>query len=131
MQRERPNGLVLDFIDPLFAIAIHISLVEGVMRTHWYLAWHQGRVDLPQLTRSDVFNLFVLLLGYLFVFTSWVGYHRSVKNKPIKDETGAGYVRFIIDVVLLIVYAVMLAAFEHFVLVLTLIVISFLLFIFW
>ena len=25
----------IDFIDPLFAVAIHVGLVEGLMKEHW------------------------------------------------------------------------------------------------
>lgn len=34
---ERPFGI--DFIDPLFAGAIHIGMVEGLMHEAWFKEW--------------------------------------------------------------------------------------------
>jgi hypothetical protein len=123
--------LAFDFIDPLFAVAVHISLVEGLGKTEWYERWHESSATWPTLNATDGFNLGALLLGYFIVVTSWFGYHQSVAKSQIRLNTTPGMLRFAVDVLLLVLYCGMLALFENFAFVLWAIVVTFLLFVVW
>ena len=110
----------IDFIDPLFAVVLHISFTHAVMKQAWF-------EDLAHLFSPDIlFGFVTLFLGYLVVIQSWVGYHESVREKPIR-ESG----RFYIDVFLLTAYLLLTLKFENFAFVLTLLVVIFGLFAFW
>ena len=102
------DRIAFDFIDPLFAIVIHISFVEGIMKQDWF--------DDPSLIVESwphAFELFVLGLAYVFVILSWVGYHISIIHYPLKPDTLPGLLRFGIDVLLLFLYWLLLLKFEQ------------------
>jgi hypothetical protein len=77
---------VADFIDPLFAIALHIGLAEGLIKEQWFHDWSWP-------IGNAAFNFFVFLLGFLTIVLSWVGYHVSIRANPIR-----GYMRFVFDI---------------------------------
>lgn len=124
----KPNGegtrhgqrLRLEFIDPLFAIAIHIGVAEGIMESHWF---HDTRTPKNQ---NEWFDIAVFCLGFATLVLSWFGYHASLLKRPIR---GVG--RFIIDVVLVLLYAAILVKYDHFSAVLFLLMIVFLLYPLW
>ena len=99
------SGFRVDFIDPLFAVAIHIGVVEGFMQTPWdyskglmgwaWINWVNARYMLPFMT------------GIWLLATSWVGYHRSIKRCAIKGDA-----RFILDIALLLIYITVLVKFS-------------------
>ncbi len=91
----------VDFIDPLFAVAIHIGIVEGIIGQKWFVEWRFPRG--PELLSGLVF-----LLGMWTLVSSWLGYHQSIRDKPLK-----GLLRFIVDVLLVLLYALMLVKFEN------------------
>jgi hypothetical protein len=132
MSKAEASDLALDFIDPLFAIAVHISLAEGLMKTRMYERWlRTGHLSHDVLRSANLFDLGVLFLGYCIVVTSWFGYHLSVSSKPIRLGTLAGKFRFIIDVLLLLAYCAILTRFADFTFVLGAISFAFFLFIIW
>jgi hypothetical protein len=91
----------IDFIDPLFAIAIHIGIVDGIMHQKW-LEHRSVPTTLPEFA-----NLMMFLAGFWTIVASWVGYHRSIQAKPIKGD-----VRFVLDIVLLALYIFLLLYFQ-------------------
>jgi uncharacterized membrane protein len=100
---ESVGRLRLEFIDPLFAIAIHIGVAEGILHSPWF---EQTRLPVGQ---NEWFNLGVFCLGFATLVLSWFGYHASLRIRPLQGQG-----RFIIDVVLVLLYAVMLAKYDHF-----------------
>jgi hypothetical protein len=126
------SRLALDFLDPLFAIAVHLSMAEGLMKTAMYECWLRVGYLSHDVWRSvNLFDLGVLFLGYCIVVTSWFGYHLSVARKPILLDTLAGKVRFVVDVLLLLDYCLILTRFSDFTFVLGAICAAFFLFILW
>jgi hypothetical protein len=102
------EAFVIDFIDPLFAVAVHLGISESIATRTWF---HEGRWP----SGDEWFSLSVFLLGFLTLVWSWVGYHKSIQDKPLK-----GLARFVLDVVLVTLYAVVLLQVENFGLVLSL-----------
>ena len=76
------------FIDPLFAIMIAAAVTETIV--HWVQ---------PNNSSPSLYELSVVILGYINLLLSWFGYHKSVHEKPI-----LGSLRFIITVILLPIY---------------------------
>ena len=94
----------IDFIDPLFAVAIHIGIVEGLMTEPW-LAEHEHR-SFPT-TLPEYANLLLFVAGIWTIVASWVGYHVSIQKREIKGEA-----RFVLDIVLLGLYIFLLLYFR-------------------
>jgi Ca2+/Na+ antiporter len=98
---RRPDGqerkFRIDFIDPLFAVAIHIGFVENLFEHKWF----KDRA-LPNTGESWA-DVLLFIIGLLVIVLSWVGYHNSINNKPIRDDW-----RFMLDIVLLVLYIFLL-----------------------
>lgn len=107
---QNRNLLAIDFIDPLFAVVVSIALVR-VMDEPWFKG-------IGLFSMASAFDIGVLALGGITVVLSWVGYHQSIMTKPILLNTRAGFWRFILDVVLLLLYWLLLVKFQNFWLVL-------------
>jgi hypothetical protein len=91
----------IDFIDPLFAVAIHIGFVEGLLTESW-------AHDRTFPAFNDIANIWMFFVGLFFVIvTSWVGYHLSIERRPLKQNE-----RFYIDIVLLVLYFFVLLYFR-------------------
>jgi hypothetical protein len=90
----------IDFIDPLFAVAIHIGFVEGLLHEEWL---HDRYVP-TQL--GEFANLLLFIAGFWTIVASWVGYHKSIHAKPI-----IGQARFVLDILLLALYILLLVYF--------------------
>lgn len=118
------NKIAIDFIDPLFAVVLNVSFAQ-IYTQGWFL-------DVG-LIFHDPNNFYVvtLILGYLTVILSWIGYHRSIKTRWISVQSVPGRWRFALDVLLLISYFVLLVSYENFRRELWLLAIIFLLFIVW
>jgi len=86
----------IDFIDPLFAVAIHIGIVEGLMYTQW--RFDDGLMGWTSLNWENVRYVLLFAAGLWLLATSWVGYHNSIEHKPIVGDP-----RFILDIGLLLV----------------------------
>lgn len=106
---DSQQRIVINFIDPLFSVALGGSFAQILVEPwfkNWWTIWHQP---------ATVFAIATLVfLGYFTVILSWVGYHQSIRNHPIKVETSAGRWRFTLDVVLLLIYFVLLVSYDHF-----------------
>jgi Ca2+/Na+ antiporter len=99
---ERDEGRFrIDFIDPLFAVAIHIGFVEALLKQDWL----HDRVFPQQLI--DLANVAMFIAALSVLVASWVGYHESINVLAIK-----GNGRFVLDIVLLILYILLLLYFE-------------------
>ena len=122
MSGNEERGFLLDFVDPLFAVVLSLSLGQILSLNSW--VW-----DLSKGART--FEFWVLMLGYLFVVLSWIGYHRSLRTAPLRADTLPGIFRFIVDVVLLMLYFLLLISFQDFGRVLWLIVVVFAFFVAW
>jgi Ca2+/Na+ antiporter len=109
----------IDFIDPLFAVAIHIGIVEGLLVSDWYKHWR-----IPTLSESVDILFFVVAL--YFLVWSWVGYHLSIYDKPIEKNQ-----RFILDVVLLLFYIALLLTYSDLRLFMPILFITFVIYVFW
>jgi hypothetical protein len=95
----------IDFIDPLFAVAIHIGFTHGVLEEPWFTEWRWPK-------GHETFDALVLLLAFWTIVLSWVGYHKSISLKPLRAEDRMGFVRFILDIVLVTLYALLLVKFR-------------------
>jgi len=116
-QGDKPFGI--DFVDPLFAVAIHIGFTHGILEEPWFKEWR-----FPSGT--EVFDVWVLALVLWTIILSWVGYHESIKTKPLK-----GMGRFVVDVLLVGSYAVLLVKYRNIDAILQLLVWIYFLFIVW
>jgi len=128
MPASQRNGashrIAIDFIDPLFAVVISISFVEGMQRP-WFKA------PSTAILADSAFDMVVLLLGYSTVVLSWVGYHLSIRGSPTRIEILPGFLRFIFDTVLLGCYWLLLVKFESFLFILIMLVIIHWVFVVW
>jgi hypothetical protein len=120
----QPDSIVIDFIDPLFAVVLHISFVE-IKDQNWFADF--------RLLSSDqyLFHICTLGLAYLTIITSWVGYHRSIKKVGISVRNPWGYWRFWVDITLLIAYFVLAVSFNNFRRELIVLVVVYFLFFIW
>ena len=109
----------IDLIDPMFAVALHIGLTEGIFKEPWITNWSNP-------TDVDLFHLFTFLVGFTALALSWVGYHDSILSKPIK-----GIVRFIIDIILISFYALLLIHYKDFQAFLYILSLIFLIYVVW
>jgi hypothetical protein len=99
--RQQSGKFRIDFIDPLFAVAIHIGFVEGLLTESW-------AHDRTFPAFNDIANIWMFFVGLFFVIvTSWVGYHLSIERRPLKQNE-----RFYIDIVLLVLYFFVLLYFR-------------------
>lgn len=121
----------LDFLDFIFTIAMSIGLtpellgnekIKGLLSEEWAI-----NAQCP----SDFFNLGVFFLGFFNLTLSWFGYHGSIIKNPLTYGTIPGMVRFIIDVLLVIIYGVILIYFRFFKTVLFLLSLVYLLYVVW
>lgn len=116
---NQPKDYKIDFIDPLFAVALHIGLVEGLMHENWFRETRMPAGD-------EEYQAWGFFLSLLTVVLSWMGYHESIKTKPLR-----GWGRFLVDVVLVLLYAVLLVKYHHLSTLLPLLVVVYMLFVLW
>jgi hypothetical protein len=119
MVTERSSHFSIEFIDPLFAVAVHIGLTESLFKESWFHDWR-----LPQ--GDELIRLATFCLGLLTLLLAWVGYHESIKHRPIK-----AFGRFIVDVLIVILYAMLLVKSADFDAMLFLLVVIYMLYVFW
>ncbi len=98
--RASESSTFIDFLDPLFAVAIGVGF-EGILLEPWLKEW---RIPKGQ----DLFSLFVFILGILTITLSWFGYHKSIRKMSIE---GRG--RFIVDIELLILYILLVYQYKN------------------
>lgn len=113
------SSIFIDFLDPLFAVAIGIGFQNGLLLEPWLQNWVWPKGGEP-------FHLLVFVLGILTITLSWFGYHQSIRKKAIE-----GNGRFILDVWLLILYALLLFQYRNFGAVLFILAVIYFSFILW
>lgn len=96
------SSIFIDFLDPLFAVAIGIGFQNGILLEPWLQNWVCPK-------SGELFHLLVFLLGIFTIALSWLGYHKSIKKKPLE---GRG--RFLLDIELLILYMLLLFQYKNF-----------------
>jgi hypothetical protein len=101
------NEIAIDFIDPLFAVALNVSFAQ-IFTEPWFL---DRRLVLRE---PNIFYVATLFLAYLTVVLSWVGYHRSIKKCQISVESWSGRGRFYSDILLVFSYFVLLVSYKNF-----------------
>ena len=111
---DEPAGL--DFLDFLFTVAISVGLtpevlqipgVSGFLSEEWQKSGRWPSTD-------EFFNIGVYLLGFFNLTLSWFWYHASIKTRPLNYFSGYGMTRFILDVLLIIMYGIMLIKYRSF-----------------
>jgi hypothetical protein len=122
---QKKEILSVSFIDFLFTAAILGSVINrGVFSESWITTgyiWPQSSSDLDYLL-SFVLSLLVLAL-------SWFGYHNAIIIKPHKGALGM--FRFVLDVLLVLLYTFTILNYKYPEAVIQLIVCIFTLYFFW
>jgi succinate dehydrogenase hydrophobic anchor subunit len=115
---EKISKTYVGFIDVLFAVVLGQTFVL-LAAPEYYSTWFASPFQ-------NAFGLATLILVYALVITSWVGYHQSVENYPLKSVG-----RFLIDIVLLFLYYFAFANAKNFGAVLIAIALSFFAYMLW
>lgn len=118
-KQDDPYPFAVTFIDPLFAVILHLGFAEGIFSTDWFQAWRPP-------TGSERFCIAVFALGFINIILAWLGYHQSIRRKPLR-----GLARFGIDVCLVMIYAAILVKFKNFGAVLWMLVAAYSLYVLW
>jgi hypothetical protein len=124
MKHVNNDKIAIDFIDPLFAVVLHISFVQ-IYEQQWF--WS------PKMIFGEpwLFHVATLSLAYLTVILSWIGYHVSMKTRWIDVSQTSGKWRFFLDVLLLFSYFILLVSFKYLKRELWMMAFIFLMFFFW
>ncbi len=118
-ERAQTGKLRVDFVDPLFAVAIHIGFSDGLLQEEWFHRWNWPSGD-------ATFQLLSFVLGFVTLILSWEGYHKSIEVRAIRS-----FWRFILDILIVVAYLIALVQFRNFSAVLSLLAAAYLLFILW
>ncbi len=133
MSKKKGPAVALSFIDILFAVVVGVGLT-GVVGKPWVADF---------FANVNALDLWVFVLANTVVVASWVGYHKMMAGAPATDgepitepldpeiRTVQGFLRFLIDIVLLFLYFRMLVEIDHPILVLGVIVWVFVLYVGW
>jgi hypothetical protein len=133
MTDNRPETAGLDFLDFIFTIAMSVGLtpeilqvthIKGIISEEWII---QGRWPNP----DEIFHLLIFSLGFLTLTLSWFGYHASIIFRPLRYDSTYGMIRFIMDVLLVVLYGVILISYKNFGVVLGLHIVVYFLFVVW
>src|SRR2546427_811692 len=108
------------------AIGFSEVMTRKSFQTTQLLAWFQN--PLLAITSPQRFHLAGLVLGYVTIILSWVFYHRSIIRNPIRVENRDGFLRFLFDIMLLVLYWLLLVEFDSVVFQLELVLLIFLVF---
>ena len=116
----------LDFLDFLFTFVLGFGLVSdrGLLSEEWL---QNG----DWLSREALRDGSVTLLGIFTLTLSWFGYHASILRQKISYDKVTGLLRFQFDAILILIYGVMILSYEHFRVVISLFLVTFLIFVFW
>lgn len=109
----------IEFVDPLFAVAIHLGLAHGLLQEAWFQYW---RIPLGE----EWLRLATFFLGLLTLVLAWIAYHSSIRKRPVK-----AFGRFTVDVTLVILYALLLVKYANLKAVLLLLLIVYALYVGW
>ena len=129
---DKPAGL--DFLDFLFTVAISVGLTPELLNgpftglltesSHW-------KVEGPWPTNYEWIEIGAFFVGFLNLTLSWFGYHASIRTRPLNYFSGYGMVRFMLDVLLVIVYGIILIKYQSPPLVFFLLLLVWLIFVLW
>jgi hypothetical protein len=97
---------VLSLAVGLFPEVLGIPGLTGILSQEWVRSGGAPSID-------DRFSLCVLLLAVATIAFSWFGYHRSLTGRPFRYNSSLSMFRFLIDLVLLISYALLLLQFKN------------------
>ena len=100
-QEKERSDLFVKFIDVLFAVVIGQSF--GLLSSG------QGAASWVATLSQNVIALGDAVLFYGLIISSWIGYHVSIKELPIKNVG-----RFLVDILLLFLYSLALANLSSF-----------------
>ena len=109
----------IEFVDPLFAVAIHLGFAHGLLNELWFQYWRLPSGD--EWLRVASFGL-----GMLTLVLAWIAYHSSIRKRPVK-----AFGRFSVDVTLVILYGLLLVKYADFKAVLLLLVLIYALYVMW
>ena len=127
------NAAGIDFLDFLFTVAISVGLTPELLQVPWVTGllsvdWYKtGRWP----SANEAFSLGVYLLGFLNLTLSWFGYHASIKARPLNYFSGYGMTRFVLDVLLVVMYGILLIQYRSFDVALSLLLIIYSIFVVW
>jgi hypothetical protein len=121
VEREGRQKIGIDFVDPLFAVAFHIGFNDWFVQQPWFAEWR-----LPA-GLDEWFRVVTFWLGFWTVVLSWVGYHKSILTKPLLGAK----LRFSLDVLLVVTYALLLVKSSDFFAVLTLLALIYVMYALW
>jgi hypothetical protein len=98
----------LDFLDFLFTVAISVGLTPEVLNGATGLLSEKWQVEGRWPNHLEWIQIGVFIVGFLNLTLSWFGYHASIRSRPLNYFSGYGLVRFMLDVLLVIVYGIIL-----------------------
>ncbi|MCE2464430.1 MAG: hypothetical protein J4F46_11135 [Dehalococcoidia bacterium] len=111
------------FIDVLFAVVMGLGLTQ-VMKLDWFES-----LSFSSALNSR-FEIAVIFVGYLTLFCSWWGYHRSLRRRQEPRGT-IGVLIFAVDILLLACYWLLLVRFESLLFVLSVLFVVFVFYVAW
>jgi len=115
---RKRSSLYVNFIDILFAVVLAQSFV--------FLSSQEGITTWIASPSENIVTIANTILAYTLVITSWVGYHTSTEQLPIKHV-----LRFVIDIILLMLYYMAFANVRSFANLLIIMCSVFVLYTFW
>lgn len=119
--QKRISDRLVDLIDIVFAVVVGTS-IAAIFANDSLREW-------PSLYEVITLPNMSLLVAYMAVVLSWVGYHRMIELNPYTLNRW-GYIRFGIDVMIVFMYTVLIYSQENFSIFLSLFPIIFLLYAF-
>src|SRR5262245_43861986 len=128
----------IDLIDIVFTAMVTIGLtpellqvphITGMLSEPWVKAALSGKPTSP--TPSEWLDLGTFLVGLTTLLLSWFGIHASLRDKPIRYDRVWGMLRFMLDVVLVLLYGVILIFFRQLQIVLLLLALVYVLYVVW
>jgi hypothetical protein len=130
----RREAAGLDFLDFLFTVSMGIGLtpeilqqtqIKGLLQAQWALG--TGRYP----NNEEWIQIFSFFLGFLTLTLSWYGYHGSLDKRPHRYDKGTDMFRFVLDVVLVILYGIMMVRFWNLDVVLAVLLVVFIIYSIW
>lgn len=108
-----------DFMKRLFAVAVSVGFASPLTRMVWI-----EKGTLP--TDVEWHQIAILATALLATIGSWEGYFSAIDNRPLK-----GVIRFVIDIILVLIYMILLISSAHPNFFLPILVFIFLLYVIW
>ncbi len=104
MNERQTSKVGLSFVDILFAVVVGIGFERAIGRP-----WFRNL-----LGNWSELDLWIFVLGNTVVIASWVGYHRMMTQEELDPEvsTRQGFLRFLVDIILLFLYCRLLVAID-------------------